>query len=77
MSPRPRRTKRLPFAELHDDDYARLDQILDAFPVGESSWHRGVAEGRYPKPTKLSEKVSAWKVGKVRKVFAAREADVP
>ena len=75
MSPKPRQTKRRPFAELHDDDYARLDQVLDAYPVGESSWWRGIAEGRYPEPVKLSPKVSAWKVGKIRALMASCEAD--
>jgi predicted DNA-binding transcriptional regulator AlpA len=64
-------------ATLSDDDlgYVRLPVILELFPIGESSWHRGVQAGLYPKPVKLSERVSAWKISDIRKLLAARAAD--
>ena len=30
-------------------------------PVSKSTWWRGVREGRFPKPQKLSAKVTVWK----------------
>ena len=31
----------------------------DGIPVSRSSWYKGIAEGRYPKPVKLGERTSA------------------
>ena len=38
-------------------------------PVSRSSWYKGIAEGRYPKPVKLSERTSAWKIEDIRKLI--------
>jgi len=38
-------------------------------PVSRSSWYKGIAEGRYPKPVKLGERASAWKVEDNRKLI--------
>ena len=38
-------------------------------PVSRSSWYKGIAEGRYPKPVKLSERASAWKIEDIRKLI--------
>jgi predicted DNA-binding transcriptional regulator AlpA len=64
-------------AALPDDDnaYVRLPTVLSVFPVGESTWHRGVAEGRFPRPVKLSARVSAYRVGKIRELLAAADPD--
>jgi len=35
-------------------------------PVSRSSWYKGVAEGRYPKPVKLGERTSAWRIEDIR-----------
>jgi prophage regulatory protein len=37
-------------------------------PVSRSSRVEGVAEGRYPKPVKLGERMSAWRVEDIRKL---------
>ena len=37
-------------------------------PVSRSSWYKGIAEGRYPKPVKLGERMSAWRVEDIRKL---------
>jgi prophage regulatory protein len=56
--------------------FLRLPQIIGdrnskpptpaIFPVSRSSWWEGVRLGKYPKPIKLSENVTAWKVEDVR-----------
>jgi len=38
-------------------------------PVSRSSWYKGISEGRYPKPVKLSERTSAWRVKDIRKLI--------
>jgi len=67
MSPKVSKQPR-PSMALPEDDAAfiRLPDVLRVFPVGESSWHRGVKSGRYPKPVKLGPRTSAWRVGEIR-----------
>ncbi len=36
-------------------------------PISRSSWYKGIAEGIYPGPVKLSERTSAWKIEDIRK----------
>ena len=77
MPPRPLKNVRRPVALPEDDDaYVRLSTVLSVYPVGESTWHRGVADGRYPKPVKLSARVSAYKVGQIRQLLAAADSDI-
>ena len=41
--------------------YLRLPDVLKVFPVSKSTWWAGIKDGKYPKPVKLSTRVSAWK----------------
>lgn len=40
--------------------FLRLPQVLEILPISKSTWWKGVKEGRFPKPVKLSERTSAW-----------------
>jgi prophage regulatory protein len=40
----------------------RLGQVLSLFPVSRSTWYQGIATGRFPKPIKLSQRISAWRL---------------
>ena len=40
--------------------FLRLPQVLERIPVSRSAWWRGCKEGKYPKPIKLSPKVTVW-----------------
>lgn len=61
---------------LPDIGFVRLNTILGnlkadppippIIPVSRSSWFEGVAAGRYPRPVRLSERVSAYKVEDIR-----------
>lgn len=42
--------------------FMRLSQVLSVIPVSKSSWHNGVAEGRFPKPVHLGPRTSAYRV---------------
>ena len=37
-------------------------------PVSQSFWSKGVAEGRYPKPVKLGERMATWRFEYTRKL---------
>jgi acyl dehydratase len=58
--------------------YLRLAQIVGKpatnddpgippiIPVSKSTWWAGVRAGRYPKPVKLGERITAWRVEDIR-----------
>lgn len=58
--------------------YLRLPQIIGRasngsvsaipalIPVSKSTWWAGVRSGRFPKPVKLSERITAWRVEDIR-----------
>jgi prophage regulatory protein len=56
---------------LPETGFVRLPNILKVFPVSKSTWWAGVKEGRFPKPVKLSEKISAWKVEDIKELIAS------
>jgi prophage regulatory protein len=41
--------------------FLRLKQVLQLFPVGQSTWYAGVKAGKYPAPVRLSERCVAWR----------------
>lgn len=52
-----------------NDGFVRLSSILapkGPLPISRSSWWAGVASGRYPKPVKLSPRITAWRVNDLR-----------
>ena len=47
--------------------YIRLKEVLAFIPVSKSTWYKGIADGRYPKPTKvLGPRIAAWDVRDIR-----------
>lgn len=52
--------------ELPETGLLRIKQVLRFVPVSRSNWWQGVKEGRYPKPLKLSERVTCWKAVDIR-----------
>ena len=52
-----------PFLETR---FLRLPAILEIFPIGKSTWWQGVKDGRFPKPVKLGERTTAWKIEDIK-----------
>ena len=52
------------------EGFVRLRTVLAVFPVSRSEWKRGVKEGRYPAPSKLTPRVPAWDVADIRALIA-------
>lgn len=49
--------------------FLRLSAIIapnGPIPVSKSTWWAGVKTGRYPRPVKLSTRVTAWRVEDIR-----------
>jgi predicted DNA-binding transcriptional regulator AlpA len=61
---------------MHDSNYPmpetgflRLSAILaprGPIPVGRSTWWHGVRTGRFPKPLKISPRVTVWRIEDIR-----------
>lgn len=49
--------------------FVRLKDILKVFPVSKSTWWLGVKKGQYPKPVKLSSKITAWKAEDIHQLI--------
>jgi prophage regulatory protein len=45
--------------------FLRLNQVIEIIPISKSSWWAGVKTGKYPKPVKLSERCTAWKMSDI------------
>lgn len=56
---------------LPEEGFVKLPQVLATIPVSKSTWFRGVAAGRYPKPVKIGVRASAWRVEEIRECVAA------
>ena len=67
--------------QLPETGFLRLSQIIgrpDAdppippiIPVKKTCWWEGVKSGRFPKPVKLSARVTAWRVEDIRALIAS------
>jgi prophage regulatory protein len=55
--------------ELPKTGFVRLPAIIaphGPIPVSKSTWWAGIKTGRYPKPVKLSARITAWRVEDIR-----------
>lgn len=60
--------------QLPEAGFLRLKQIVPALvPIGKSTWWAGVKDGRFPRPVKLSARVTVWRVDDIRALLARGE----
>lgn len=45
--------------------FVRLKTVLKFFPVSKSTWWRGVKEGTFPQPVKLTARTTAWRAADI------------
>ena len=65
--------KNPPLSDLPLTGLLRINQFIPKFiPVSRSGWWKGVREGRFPKPRKLSQRVTVWAVEDIRELIAGR-----
>jgi predicted DNA-binding transcriptional regulator AlpA len=62
------------FDDLPNTSYIRQPKVLEVVPFSGATLWRHCAAGKFPKPVKLSERVTCWKVGDVRAWLAAQTA---
>lgn len=66
---------------LPETGYLRIRQIIGdkkakpplppIIPVGKSTWWNGVKNGKFPKPIKLGERTTAWKVEDIKALITS------
>lgn len=54
---------------LPENGFVRLPLILKVFPIGKSTWWQGVKDGKFPKPVKLGQRTTAWKVEDIKELI--------
>jgi len=52
--------------DLPKTGFIRLEAVLELIPVSRSVWYKGVKEGRFPEPVKMSDRIVAWRVDDIR-----------
>lgn len=67
--------------QLPETGFVRLSEIIGApkanppvpaiIPVKKSCWWAGVKSGRFPRPVKLGERITAWRVEDIRALIAS------
>lgn len=52
--------------------FVRLSAIIapnGPIPVSKSTWWAGIKDGRFPKPVKLGQRITAWRVEDIRSLI--------
>lgn len=60
------------FDNLPATGFVRQPQVLEVVPFSSATLWRKCKAGQFPKPVKLSERVTAWKVGDIRQFLDAQ-----
>ena len=55
--------------------FLRLREVLELIPVSKSSIWAMVKDGRFPKPVKLSPRVTCWREEDIQNYIASRSND--
>ena len=63
-----------PSNDLTECGYLRLPQVLEILPIGRSTFWAKVKAEIYPKPVKISERVTAWRISDIQDLVAKIEA---
>lgn len=68
---KPKRGSHIYARELPAHGYVRLETVLTVYPVGRSSWWKGIKDGRFPAAVKLGPRTTAWRVEDIRRLIEA------
>lgn len=60
------------FDQMPNSAYIRLPVVMSLYGVSAATIWRGVKNGTIPKPSKLTERTTAWNVGLVRQALVAK-----
>lgn len=57
-----------------DEALLRLEQVLDRFQIGRSTWYAGVKRGIYPAPIKIGHRTALWRASDIERLIASLSA---
>jgi predicted DNA-binding transcriptional regulator AlpA len=63
---KPKRGPHIYARELPAHGFVRLETVLTIYPVGRSTWWKGIKDGRFPAAVKLGPRTSGWRVEDIR-----------
>ena len=55
--------------------YVRVNQLTKLIPISKASVWRKVKEGTFPKPVKLGERITAWRMDEIEAWLVARHEE--
>ena len=58
------------------DRLLRIDDVLALTNIGKSSWWAGVKSGKFPKPIKLGERTTRWRLNDILELTRRGVSDV-
>jgi predicted DNA-binding transcriptional regulator AlpA len=58
------------------DRLLRIDDVLALTSIGKSSWWAGVKSGKFPKPIKLGERTTRWRLNDILELTRRGVSDV-
>jgi predicted DNA-binding transcriptional regulator AlpA len=58
------------------DRLLRIDDVLALTNIGKSSWWAGVKSGKFPKPIKLGERTTRWRLNDILELTRHGVSDV-
>jgi predicted DNA-binding transcriptional regulator AlpA len=70
----PKTQTKQPPPTLPEYGYIRVNDLIKIIPFSASTVWRKAKAGSFPKPVKLSEQITAWRVEDVREWMASTEA---
>ncbi len=50
--------------------YIRIPEVLSLLPLCRATFYKGIKSGRFPAPTKISARCSAWRVEVIRQLLS-------
>jgi len=53
----------------------RQPQVFQMFPIGKTTWWKGIKEGRYPKPIRLGARAVGWRVQDILDLIERQAAE--
>lgn len=60
---------------LPETGFLRLNEVLKFYPVGRSTWWEGCKAGEFPRPVKLSPRVTAWRAEDIRALINSKNEE--
>ena len=56
-------------SSLPETGFVRIKTILKLIPIGKSTFWQGVKDGKFPKPVKLGQRTTAWRVEDIKNLI--------